>query len=110
MLPILWALSLGICGRVQANKHRQLIALENRNEHNTRQAANVFIRRTDSDIEKQTINFKIAKEWNSLPTWLKETTYSSQDAFKRTIKSYILNSYKLDCEKQKCYVCQNKNG
>ena len=69
------------------NELNSAFAGASRERITTRQSADIFLKRTNSEIEKQTLNYKIAKQWNCLPSELKKLSGISQYTFNKKLKS-----------------------
>ena len=70
----------------------------------TRQADNIHVNRISIDIQKQTINYKIANAWNALPPDIKSKNISEK-GFGHALKMFHLQNYQIDCNLAHCYVC-----
>lgn len=73
----------------------------------TRQDHDVNINRWTSNIQKQTLNYKIGTAWNSLPREIKCSPLVSEHSFAKKLKKYYLSKYTDTCNIQGCYVCNS---
>ena len=60
------------------------------NNRPTRQASDLFIRRTKTDIGKRSLAINGPKLWNSIPQYIKDS--SSEHAFKEKLKCFLLSN------------------
>jgi len=73
---------------------------------NTRQKHDIFKPRIQKSYECQTINFKVATAWNTLPTQIKAADNISLKTLSKNIKRFIISEYKENCDIPGCYACR----
>ena len=72
----------------------------------TRQSQLLHTHNINTSLQKQTINYKITKIYNSLPDHLKVID-STKKKFCSKIKKYYISSYPVNCTLHQCYICNN---
>ena len=78
--------------------------------HHTRQHDLIHTNSINSEIHKQTINFKISECWNSLPIEIRNKTHLSPPSFTNSVKKHLLSLYRLSCTKPSCPSCKHRKS
>ena len=71
----------------------------------TRQSYDVIIAKHNRLSEINSLNYKVATCWNSLPLDLKANAYKSLQIFVKHVKLHFLAEYKVECTITKSYIC-----
>ena len=62
------------------------------NPYLSRHSNNIYISIIMKNIEKGSINYKVGKEWNKLPNYLKDSTFINCKTFIKSMKKYFVNT------------------
>ena len=80
------------------------------NTHNYHMRNHLNLRRNkiNSELNKQSVNYKVLSCWNSLPDFIKAQTVTSLPYFIRKLKKYFISMYNDICEVRPCYICNRR--
>jgi hypothetical protein len=85
---------------------QQLPTVRTINPYSSRMASDIYISITLSNIEKQSLNYKIGTTWNNIPPHFKNTDNISERSFSKRLKSYFISSYNHYCNVRNCLSCR----
>ena len=99
-----------IRGTIHTYHSSKLLLKSEKDSITTRQAHDVVIAHQKHSILYKTnsLNYKIGKAWNALPTSVKEKTSFTISTFTRSVKKSFLSKYRDShyCGNQHCYICK----
>jgi len=73
--------------------------------YTTRQYDNIHYTNIRTNIEKQSLNYKISVTWNELPHHIRTNLNISPYTFSSNVKKYLVSKYQEMCTLQNCSVC-----
>ena len=72
----------------------------------TRQSHDVIIHKIKTQMQVNSLNYKVGTCWNSLPLHLKVNSYKTMNTYVKHVKSNFLSNYKTECYVRNCYSCR----
>lgn len=71
----------------------------------TRNHGAIYINRIKSNLEKHSLNYKIAIVWNQFPAEIKNTVLLPLKKFSSKLKFHFLDTYRTSCQIRNCFSC-----
>ena len=85
--------------------HEQLLTNNTIHNYFTRHSNDIHRNNITSALEKQSLNFKISKIWNNLPSTLRQNITASQHIFNKRLKQHFISQYQEICTIPNCKIC-----